>query len=393
MQIRAAVLERSGNDGPFATTVPLTITTLDLDPPRSGELLVRIEAAGLCHSDLSVINGNRVRPMPMALGHEAVATVVTTGDADDTLFAPGDRVVLTFLPACGECVPCASGEAYLCARAAAANGAGELLRGGRRLHRPNSSKPNSSKPHSSMDACEVHHHLGVSAFADHAVVDRRSAVKIDPDIPVEIAALFGCAVLTGAGAVFNSGALRPGESVAIYGLGGVGLAALIGAVAGGATPVVAIDPSPEKRALGLELGAAGTFAPEDAEAQIEALLGGKPDIVIETVGKAAVLEQAYALTRRGGRVVTVGLPNPAERFSISPTALVGDNKTIIGSYLGASIPARDIPRYIALWRSGRMPVERLLSSVSPLSKINELFDILARGDAVRQVVIPHLEET
>ena len=378
MQIRAAVLERSGNDGPFATTVPLTLTTLDLDPPRSGELLVRIEAAGLCHSDLSVINGNRVRPMPMALGHEAVATVVTTGDVDDTLFSPGDRVVLTFLPACGECVACASGEAYLCARAAAANGAGELLRGGRRLHR---------------DSHEVHHHLGVSAFADHAVVDRRSAVKIDADIPVEVAALFGCAVLTGAGAVFNSGALRPGESVAIYGLGGVGLAALIGAVAGGATPVVAIDPSPEKRALGLELGAAGTFAPEGAEAQIEALLGGKPDIVIETVGKAAVLEAAYALTRRGGRVVTVGLPNPAERFSISPTALVGDNKTIIGSYLGASIPARDIPRYIALWRSGRMPVERLLSSVSPLSKINELFDILARGDAVRQVVIPHLEET
>jgi Zn-dependent alcohol dehydrogenase len=377
IKIRAAVLEQSGNDTPFATTRPLTLTTLELDPPRVGELLVRIEAAGLCHSDLSVINGNRVRPMPMALGHEAVATVVTTGDPADTLFAPGDRVVLTFLPACGECVPCVSGEAYLCARAAAANGAGELLRGGRRLHR---------------DGQEVHHHLGVSAFADHAVVDRRSAVKIASDIPVEVAALFGCAVLTGAGAVFNSAALRPGESVAIYGLGGVGLAALIGAVAGGATPVVAIDPSPEKRALGLELGAAGTFAPEGAEAAIEALLGAKPDIVIETVGKAAVLEQAYALTRRGGRVVTVGLPNPAERFSISPTALVGDNKTIIGSYLGASIPARDIPRYIALWRSGRMPVERLLSSVSPLSKINHLFDILARGDAVRQVVIPHLEE-
>jgi Zn-dependent alcohol dehydrogenase len=349
IKIRAAVLEQSGNDTPFATTRPLTLTTLELDPPRVGELLVRIEAAGLCHSDLSVINGNRVRPMPMALGHEAVATVVTTGDPADTLFAPGDRVVLTFLPACGECVPCVSGEAYLCARAAAANGAGELLRGGRRLHR---------------DGHEVHHHLGVSAFADHAVVDRRSAVKIASDIPVEVAALFGCAVLTGAGAVFNSAALRPGESVAIY-----------GAVAGGATPVVAIDPSPEKRALGLELGAAGTFAPEGAEAAIEALLGAKPDIVIETVGKAAVLEQAYALTRRGGRVVTVGLPNPAERFSISPTALVGDNKTIIGSYLGASIP-----------------VERLLSSVSPLSKINHLFDILARGDAVRQVVIPHLEE-
>lgn len=377
IQVRAAVLERSGVDGPFERTRPLTLTPLRLDPPRPGELLVRIDAAGLCHSDLSVINGDRVRPVPMALGHEAVATVVTTGDPDDTLFAAGDRVVLSFLPACGECVPCASGEAYLCARGAAANGAGELLRGGRRLHRGET---------------EVHHHLGVSAFADHAVVDRRSAVKIDPDIPVEVAALFGCAVLTGAGAVFNSAGLRPGESVCIYGLGGVGLAALLGAVAGGGVPVVAVDPSAEKRALGLELGAAATFPPEDAEAQIEAFLGGKPDIVIETVGKAKVLEAAYGLVRRGGRVVTVGLPNPAEMFSIPAVGLVGDHKTVIGSYLGASIPARDIPRYIALWRAGRMPVERLLSSVNPLSKINGLFDVLARGEAVRQVVIPGLEE-
>ena len=373
MKIIAAVLNASGAAAPYAASAPLALTTLDLDPPRPGELLVRIDAAGLCHSDLSVINGDRRRPVPMALGHEAAATVVATGDPHDAQFAPGDRVVLAFLPACGECVRCVSGEAWLCAVGAAANGAGALLRGGSRLRRGG-------------DA--VHHHLGVSAFADHAVVDRRSAVRIDADIPVEIAALFGCAVLTGVGAVFNSAGVRPGESVAVYGLGGVGLAALMGAIAGGANPVVAIDPVAAKRALAMELGAAGAFAPDGAEAAIEALLGAKPDVAIETAGRARVLEAAYGLVRRGGRVVTTGLPNPAETFAIPAVSLVGDGKTIIGSYMGSAIPARDIPRYIGLWRAGRLPVERLLTSISPLSDINMLFDRLDSGDAIRQIVVP-----
>lgn len=373
MKIIAAVLDGMGASAPYAASTPLTLTTLDLDPPRAGELLVRIDAAGLCHSDLSVINGDRARPLPMALGHEAVATVVATGDAHDTQFDVGDRVVLAFLPPCGECLRCASGEGYLCPNGAAANGTGSLLGGGTRLHRGTEA---------------VHHHLGVSAFADHAVIDRRSAVRIDADIPVEIAALFGCAVLTGVGAVFNSAQLRPGESVAVYGLGGVGLSALLGALAGGGNPVFAVDPVAAKRALAIELGAAAAFAPGDADAGIVAALGGRPDVVIETVGKARVLEAAYALARRGGRIVTVGLPNPAEQFSIAAVSLVADGKTLIGSYLGSSVPARDIPRYIALWRAGRLPVERLLTSISPLSEINALFDTLASGMAIRQIVLP-----
>ena len=367
MKIVAATLATIGHSGPYKDDRPLRLAGLTLDPPRVGELLVKIEAAGLCHSDLSVINGDRPRPMPMVLGHEACATVVEVGDPEDPQFAVGDRVVLAFLPACGACVRCLSGEGYLCPKGAAANGKGELLRGGFRLH----------------DAgADVHHHLGVSAFADHAVIDRRSAVKIEGDVPPEIAALFGCAVLTGVGAVLNSAGLRPGESVAIYGLGGVGLAALLGAVAGGGNPISVIDPVAEKRALALELGAAEAFAPGEEDGV------APPDVVIETVGKAVVLQRAYALARRGGRVVTVGLPNPAETFSIPAVSLVADGKTIIGSYLGSSIPARDIPRYIALWRAGRLPVERLLTSVSPIAEINALFDILASGHAVRQVVIP-----
>lgn len=367
-RIAAAVLAQSGNNpAPYADNQPLQVKTLDLADPRPGEVLVRIDAAGLCHSDLSVINGDRPRPMPMALGHEAAATVLALGEAGDGSLAAGDRVVLVFLPSCGHCVACASGEGYLCANAAAANGRGELMQGGSRL---------------SCEGHTVHHHLGVSAFATQAVVDRRSLVKIDKDIPPETAALFGCAVLTGVGAVMNTAGVRPGESVMVYGLGGVGLAALLGALAAGAQPVTAVDPSPEKRALALELGAAAAVAPGEEDA----LFGA--DVVIETVGKAAVLARAYSASRRGGRIVTVGLPNPAEKLEINALSLVADGKTLMGSYMGSSIPSRDIPRYIALWRAGRLPVEKLLTSVSPLEEINELMDKLAQGKAIRQVIVP-----
>jgi Zn-dependent alcohol dehydrogenase len=373
MKITAAVLDRIGQQGPFAETKPLRLAEVELATPGPDELLVKVEAAGLCHSDLSVINGDRPRPMPMVIGHEAVATVIEAGAAASA-FAPGDRVVLSFLPLCGNCPACHSGEGYLCANGAAANGAGTLLAGERRL---------------SESGAPVNHHLGASAFATHAVVDRRSAVKIDGDIPVEIAALFGCAVLTGVGAVFNTARLAAGESVVVYGLGGVGLAAVMGAIAGGAARVVAVDPFPAKRALAMELGAAGAFGPdEDSAKLIEALGGAKPDLVVETVGKAVVLQTAYHLARRGGRIVTVGLPNPAENFTIPAVSLVADGKVLMGSYMGSSIPSRDIPRYIALWRSGRLPVHKLLTSTSPLSDINELFDKLAKGEAVRQVVKP-----
>ena len=373
MKITAAVLGRSGgNARPFADHQPLRLTELELEPPRAGELLIRIDAAGLCHSDLSVVNGDRPRPMPMAIGHEATGIVEALGSPDDSQFAVGDRVVLAFLPACGECVRCQSGEGYMCANGAAANGEGRMLRGGRRL---------------SCGDGEVHHHLGVSAFATHAVVDRRSAVKIDADVPPQIAALFGCAVLTGVGAVMNSARLRPGESAVIYGLGGVGLAALLGVLASGGVPIVAIDPFADKRAVAERLGAIAV-SPDDAAAAIARHIPGGADVVIETVGRAAVLAEAYGAGRRGARIVTVGLPNPSEMLTIPAVSLVAEGKTLIGSYMGSSIPARDIPRYIALWRAGRLPVENLLTSVSPLAEINALLDTLADGRAIRQIVVP-----
>ncbi len=368
-QTNAAILRQSGGHcHPYADAAPLTVEPVRLAAPKAGELLVRIDAAGICHSDLSVINGDRPRPMPMALGHEAAATVLALGDSADPHFAVGDKIVLAFLPSCDACPACLSGEGYLCAPAAAANGRGELMQGGSRI---------------SCDGASVHHHLGVSAVAGHAVIDRRSAIKIDADIPPEIAALFGCAVLTGVGAVMNTAQVRAGESVLVYGLGGVGLAALMGALAAGAQPVTAVDPFPEKRALALELGAAQAVAPGDDTA----LFGA--DVVIETVGKAAVLSRAYGAARRGGRIVTVGLPHPDERLDISALSLVADGKTLMGSYMGGSIPSRDIPRYIKLWRAGRLPVERLLTSTGPLADINAMMDRLASGEVVRQIILPH----
>ncbi len=372
--ITAAVLDRCGdNPRPYARSMPLSLRRLTLDAPRPGELLIRIDAAGLCHSDLSVVNGDRPRPMPMAIGHEATGIVEALGDPQETGFAVGDRVILAFLPACGECVRCRSGEAYMCAVGAAANGEGRMLGGGCRLH---------DGDH------DVMHHLGVSAFATHAVVDRRSAVKVDAGMPPEIAALFGCAVLTGVGAVMNSAVVRPGESAVVYGLGGVGLAALLGLRASGATPILAIDPFGDKRAIAEKLGAIAV-PPEEADAAIAAHFpDGGADVVIETVGKAAVLRAAFKAARRGGRIVTVGLPNPAELLDLPAVAFVAEGKTLIGSYMGSAIPARDIPRYVALWKAGRLPVETLLTSVHRLDEINTLLDALADGRAIRQIVVP-----
>lgn len=374
MRITAAILDQIGQPGPYAESKPLRLVEVELAPPRPGELLVRIDAAGLCHSDLSVINGDRPRPTPMALGHEATGTVLETGDPDSE-FKPGDKVVLAFLPSCGQCPSCGAGEGYLCQPGATANGEGRLLRGGHRLAETSGEK--------------IYHHLGVSAFATHAVIDQRSAVKIPSDIAPEIAALFGCAVLTGVGAVMNTAQVRPGESLVVYGLGGVGLSSLLGGVAAGANPIIAVDPVAEKRALALELGAAAAVAPADAPAAIADLTGGRgADVAIETAGKAVVLAAAYKATRRGGRTVTVGLPNPSELLSFPAVSLVAEGKILQGSYMGSSIPSRDIPRYIALWRAGRLPVHRLLSGTAPLSEINRLMDELAAGRVIRQVVLP-----
>jgi alcohol dehydrogenase len=303
------------------------------------------------------------------LGHEAAGEVVEVGAGVDEL-QPGDHVVMAFVPACGACEPCSVGRPALCEPGAAANTAGTLLSGERRWSAP------------------LHHHLGVSAFADHVVVSAASAVRVDDDLPHEIAALFGCAVLTGVGAALNSAEVREGDRVAVFGLGGVGLAALLGARVAGAGTLIAVDVVPEKLDLALELGATHAVpAGEDTVAAVRELTGGGVDKAIETVGSERVLAQAYAATRRGGTTVTVGLPHPSEMLSIPAVSLVAEERTLRGSYLGSCVPKQDIPRFVALYKQGRLPVDRLLTHRIALDEINEGFDRLQRGEAVRQAVV------
>jgi alcohol dehydrogenase len=368
-QIRGAVLERIGSPRPYAESRPISVTELDLAPPQRDEVLVRIEAAGVCHSDLSVVDGNRVRPVPMLLGHEAAAIVEAVGPgspSDGADLAIGQRVVLVFLPRCGHCAACATEGLTPCEPGSAANTAGTLLGGDIRLGRAGH---------------QVYHHLGVSGFATHAVVNRASAVPVPNDVPPEVAALLGCAVLTGGGAVLNVGNPRPGQSVAVVGLGGVGMAAVLTALTYDDVRVVAVDQLPEKLAAARRLGAHETYTPQQAaDARIKAA------VVVEAVGHPAALETAIAMTAPGGRTITVGLPPPDARISVSPLGFVAEGRSLIGSYLGSAVPSRDIPRFVSLWQSGRLPVEALVSSTIRLDDINEAMDHLAAGTAVRQLI-------
>jgi len=371
MKIRAAILEESGRVMPYASSRPLTIGEVDLDGPGPGEVLIRIAAAGLCHSDLSVINGDRPRPLPMVLGHEASGVVVETGSGVDDL-APGDHVVCVFVPSCGHCAPCAGGRPALCEPAAEHNGKGDLVSGARRLSRNGS---------------PLNHHLGVSAFADHATVSRHSLVKIDREVPLDIAALVGCAVLTGAGAVFNGGDVKPGGTVAVVGLGGVGLAAVLGSVAAGAERIVAVDRLRDKLDLARSLGATDTFvADTEAVGLIREVTRGGVDVALEFAGSTKALELAYAITRRGGTTVTAGLPHPSAMLTLPAVSLTAEERTLKGSYLGSGVPSRDITRFLGLYRRGRLPINRLLTHRLTLDTINEGFDRLHDGSAVRQIV-------
>lgn len=373
MKIKAAVLNAIGAKPPFAVSKPLVIEEVDLAPPGHGEILVRIGAAGLCHSDLSVINGDRPRPMPMALGHEAAGTVEELGEGVTDL-QRGDHVVLVFVPSCGHCAPCAEGRPALCEPGAAANGAGTLLSGARRLTR---------------NGQIINHHLGCSVFAEYATVSRRSVVKIDPELPFDEAALFGCAVLTGVGAVVNTGQVKAGASVAVIGLGGVGLASVLGARAAGARHIIAVDLSDAKLDLAKSLGATHAFnaGNPDCQEQIRTLTSGGVEFAFELAGSVRALDLAYRITRRGGTTVTAGLPPPTATFALPPVNLVAEERTVKGSYIGTCVPSRDIPRYIELYRQGRLPVDRLMSGRLKLEDINLGFDLLHEGKAVRQVVV------
>ena len=364
MEIVGAVLEHSGAETPFAASTPLSFSRLELDAPGPGELPVRIEVVGVCHCDLSVVDGNRVRPT-LLLGHEAAGIVEQLG-GDITDLVPGDRVVMTFLPRCGAGRRSATGGRLPCEVGSVANNAGTLRGGAMRLH---------------WDGHPVSHHLGVSAFATHAVVNRASVVRGDPDVPADVAALLGCAVLTGGGAVLNSAKPEPAKTVMVVGLGGVGMAVVLVALSLG-HHVIGVDGVEQKLTAARDCGVTETYTPQQL---IDA--GVRAPVVIEAAGNARAFETALAGTAAGGRTVTIGLPAPDARASVSPLLLTAEARTIVGSYLGSAVPSPDIPLFAQLWREGRLPVEKLICRRIRLDQLNEAMESLAEGLALRQLIV------
>ncbi len=366
----SAVLRTADAKTPYKDSKPLSLERLPVPVPRAGEVLVKIERASLCHSDLSVINGSRIRPLPMALGHEASGTVSEIGPDLDGV-EPGDRVVLVFVPSCGSCKACSAERPALCHRAAEANGSGDLLHGDAILR--------------SASGERINHHLGVSAFSEYAVVARESVVVIDDDVPLDVAAMFGCAALTGIGAVIHSARVSAGQSVIVFGMGAVGLAAVMAAVQIPDTTVIAIDPLPEKQELALRCGAHFAGSPADAAGLVAAQTAFGVDVAIEAVGSAKVMEACLALLDRGGALVSVGLPHPDQMLNVQALQFAGTGKRLIGSYMGDSDPARDIPAYVQMWRDGRLPLELLHTDTRPMTELNEGLDALAEGRVVRRL--------
>ncbi|HRD74914.1 MAG TPA: alcohol dehydrogenase catalytic domain-containing protein [Hyphomicrobiaceae bacterium] len=373
MKIQGAVLYEQGLSRPYATSKPLRIETLDLEGPRAGEVLVKVKAAGLCHSDLSTIEGARTRPLPTLIGHEGAGVVAALGAGVSDL-AVGDHVVFIFAPSCGACRQCVSGRPNLCTTFNAAKQKGDLATGGRRL---------------SLNGTPVAHYAGLSCFADHAVVPRNSVQKIDKAVPMHDAAMFGCAVVTGVGAAVNTAGTKPGDVVAVVGLGGVGLSCLLGAIVAGAERIIAVDLSDDKLALARQLGATETFNARDpgvVEAIVKATDGGV-DTAFEMAGSVKAMELAYKITVRGGQTISAGLPPVTGLFSLQHYGMVQDARVVKGSYMGGCVIARDMPRYIELYKRQKLPVDRLRSAFIRLDEVNEGFDRLADAQVVRQIIV------
>ncbi|PES95261.1 alcohol dehydrogenase [Priestia megaterium] len=372
MKIKTAIVFETSKDIPYRVSKPIKIVEADLQPPEKGEVLIKIKAAGLCHSDLSVINGKRGRVLPIALGHEASGVVEALGE-DVENFEVGDHVVCTFVPSCGECEYCLNGRPALCQIGNKAGQEGTLISGKKKI---------------TYNGQEIAHHSGISAFSSHAIVSEKSIIKIPKDIPFEIAAVSGCAIITGVGAALNSAQIAVGSKVGIIGLGGVGLSALLGARVANAGEIIAIDINDPKLRIAKELGAdkALNITNEAHQKELEEQFTGKLDYAIETAGSNIAFENIYKLLKPGGTIVTTGLPNAEAKLNIPYFNLTFEEKNIKGSYIGSAVTKRDIPLYLSLYKKGKLPMDKLISDVINFEDINEGFDLLRTGTAKRIIV-------
>ncbi|MEU5099481.1 Zn-dependent alcohol dehydrogenase [Streptomyces sp. NPDC020996] len=358
--VRAAVLPAVG--------APLEITDIELPDPGPGQVRVRLAAAGVCHSDLSLSDGTMRVPVPAVLGHEGAGTVVAVGEGVGHL-APGDRVVLNWAPSCGSCHACSLGEVWLCANAL--NGAADVY--ARRA----------------ADGAELHPGLNVAAFAEETVVAAGCALPLPEGVPLTDAALLGCAVLTGYGAVHHAARVRPGETVAVYGVGGVGLAALQAARIAGAGRVIAVDVSPRKEELARGAGATDYLtASENTAREVRALTGRQGvDVAIECVGRAATIRTAWDSTRRGGRTTVVGIGGKDQQVTFNALEIFHWGRTLAGCVYGNCDPAKDLPVLAGHVRAGRLDLGALVTERIALDGIPAAFDNMLAGKGGRALVV------
>ncbi len=366
MRIRAAVLERTGG--------PQDVVELELEPPREHEVLVRLHASGVCHSDQNAIDGTAETRCPAVLGHEGAGVVEAVGPRV-TRVRPGDHVALSWAPSCGECSECLRGLPHLCSTAWPAMGVGGLMDGTTRLSR---------------DGEPVFHYSFISSFAEATVVPERSCVPIPRDIPFEIAGLVGCAISTGIGAVWRTAGVRPGDRVAIVGCGGVGLSALLGAVAAGAGAIVAVDTAQSKLDFARELGATDGVlwagSPEATADAVREASGGGVDYAIEATGRPEAMTAAFLSTRTRGAAVLIGIPREDAVLELPALSIPRMERRVLGSLYGSSYPERDFPLTLDLYRRGRLPLDKLVSHRLPLDEIDRAFELLHGGDAARVVL-------
>ena len=371
MRTQAAVLPAVGE--------PLVATEVDLAAPGAGEVLVRIEASGVCHSDWNAGTGASATPLPAVLGPEGSGVVEEVGAAV-TRISPGDTVVLSWLPACGTCRACQRGRPSLCEVAARQMAVGSLPGGGFRL--------------SHKDG-RLYHYSYLSTFARHAVVSEHSCIPLPAGTDPDVAAFVGCAVTTGIGAVINRAKIEPGCSVAVFGAGGVGLSAIMGARLAGAETIIAVEPSAVRRALAVELGATRALDGRDpalAEALLDYSHGGL-DYAFEAAGLPALLELAFSVTRPGGMIVAIGVPPDGSVVSLPGPQLVRSEKVITGTFYGSARPAVDMPLILRLYAQGRLPLDKLVGRRYRLAEVNEAFADMRSGASARGVLKPWLEES
>jgi Zn-dependent alcohol dehydrogenase len=375
MKMQAAVLFEQGLPAPYIESKPFQVEEVELAAIGEDEVLVEVRAGGLCHSDLSIVAGYRKRPLPFVGGHEGAGIVREIGRMVKAL-KPGDHVVMTSSAGCGHCHRCVESRPVLCETIGASRAKGVLPNGQGKL---------------SLNGRPLAHYSGISSFAQYAVAVPSALIKVDKAVPIDVAAMFGCAVVTGVGAVLNAAKVRPGETVAIFGLGGVGLNAVMGARLAGASRIVGIDINEDKFALALELGCTDTISARDPDivTKIKDLTNGGVDHSFEVSGAKSAATTADSITRKGGEIICVGVPETGVLYDFPAARLVMEERVIRGAMMGSGVASHDIPLYIKFFLEGRLPVDKLKSGTFKLEEMNQNLDALDRGAVLRQILLPH----